>query len=291
MTDSRPPITGATKVLALLGRPIEHALSTLIHNAAFASAGLDAVFVPLSPTKGGLEPAIRSLVDSGSAGLSITIPFKTQIVTMLDALGPSAEATGAVNTVVIGSDGRLTGHNTDVDGVLWALDGLRKRTRKRAVILGAGGAARAAAGAMVQASVPELIILNRTIARAEGMAKDLEDKSIGVTVGDLSAASLNSHLPGADLLINTTSVGMYPHGDASPIPPACHHGGLDVIDAVYRPNPTQLCQDARAAGAEASPGIDWVVGQAVIALRYWLDFEPDEAAMRTALGAYFDTHV
>lgn len=288
-TKKVPPITGATRVFAIFGRPVGHALSPLIHNAAFAAAGEDAVLVGFSPSPKGLETALRGLVAAGCAGLTITIPFKTEIVPMLDELGDSARATGAVNTVAIGKDGRLTGHNTDVDGVLRCFERLPKRPRERAVMLGAGGAARAAVAAMSRAGISQLAILNRTQAKAEALVAEMAGKGAGPMMLEavgLSDQSLAHHLAEAALLVNTTPVGMYPRGDETPVPAALLRERLDVIDAIYRPDPTRLCHDARSAGAAAVSGVDWIIAQGVVALKYWLGIEPDEAAMRAALTGF-----
>jgi shikimate dehydrogenase len=280
----RPPITGTTTVLAIFGRPIGHALSPLIHNAALAAAGRDAVFVPFSPTPETLEVALRGVVAAGCAGLCITIPFKPQVVPLLDTLAPSAATTGAVNTVVV-EDGRTVGHNTDVDGVLRCIASLPVRARTRAVVLGAGGAGRAAAVALARAGFERLTIANRTRARGEALAADLAG-TLTVAATGADAASLAAALEGAELLVNTSPVGMYPDDDSTPVPARLLRPGLDVVDAIYRPEPTRLCREARAAGAGAVSGVDWIIGQGAEAMRLWLGFDPDEAAMRAALADY-----
>ncbi|HEX9646153.1 MAG TPA: shikimate dehydrogenase [Alphaproteobacteria bacterium] len=283
---ARPPITGKTRVLAIFGRPIGHALSPLIHNAALEAAGLDVVFVPFSPAAEDLERALTGVVAAGCIGLCITIPFKPQVVAMLDELAGSARATGAVNTVVVGAGRRLVGHNTDVDGVLRCIATLPARARGRAVLLGAGGAGRAAAVALVRAGYGELVIANRTPARGEALAGDLEHGATTVTVAGAERESLAAALAGAALLVNATPVGMYPDNDSTPVPADLLRADLDVIDAIYRPEPTRLCREARAAGAAACTGVDWIIAQGVEALRLWLGFDPDERAMRAALEAF-----
>ena len=284
----RPPITGATKVLAIFGRPVGHALSPLIHNAALAASGADVVFVAFSPSPDRLETALRGLVAAGCAGLSITIPFKTDVVPMLDELGESARATGAVNTVVVSGDSSLSGHNTDVDGVLRCLAALPVRQRERAVLLGAGGAARAAVAALAHAGVEHLTILNRTVGNADALVASMAGSARQMTMDAavLNDQTLARHTADAQLLVNTTSVGMYPYGDDTPVPAALLHPDLDVIDAIYRPEPTRLCFEARAAGARAVTGVDWIIAQGVMALKYWLGLDADEAAMRAELARF-----
>lgn len=286
-TDSRPPVTGATGVLVLLGRPVEHALTPVIHNAALAAAGLDVVYVAMSPRPETLETTLKGLVAGGCSGLCITIPFKTMAVPMMNALAPSSEATGAVNTVVVGEDGRLTGHNTDVDGVLACIDALPGSGRERGVILGAGGAGRSAVAALERAGVRNCLVLNRSLDKAEKLAADFAKSPMRVAAAVLDDDALERALGEADLLVNTTSVGMYPYGDATPVPARFLHAGLGVADAVYRPNPTRLCREAAEAGAQTAPGTHWIVGQGVVAYRLWLDAEPDTAVMHRALADYF----
>lgn len=287
--DQRPPITGATSVLAIFARPVEHVLSTLIHNAALAAAGEDAVFVPFSPHEDALEDAMRGIVAAGCRGLCITIPFKTQIAPLLDALAPSARETGAVNTVEIEGGGRLVGHNTDVDGVLRCIAALRQRDRTKAVVLGAGGAGRAAAVALIQAGFTKLTIANRSAERGATLARELTRDKIVVGTADVDDAGLGQALADADLLVNTTPVGMYPDIGSTPVPTSLLRSDLDVIDAIYRPEPTRLCREARSAGASAITGVDWLIAQGVISMRHWMGFEPDEVPMRAALMAFLNT--
>jgi shikimate dehydrogenase len=286
MSAARPPITGTTTVLGIFGRPIGHALSPLIHNAALAAAGHDAVFVPFSPAPETLEVALRGVVAAGCAGLCITIPFKPQVVPLVDALAPSAAGTGAVNTVVVEGGGRMIGHNTDVDGVLRCIASLPARARTRAVLLGAGGAGRAAAAALERAGIERLTIANRTPARGEALAADLAGSAMTVAVTGADEASLAAALEGVELLVNTTPVGMVPDDYSTPVPAHLLRAGLDVVDAIYRPEPTRLCLEARAAGSCAVSGVDWIIGQGAKAMRLWLGFDPDETAMRAALAAY-----
>ena len=280
------PITGATRVLAIFGRPIIHVLSPMMHNAALTAGGVDAVLVPFSPPPEALEQSLRGIVAAGCAGLCITIPYKTAVVPMMDSLAPSARLAGAVNTVQVGADRQLSGYNTDVEGVLRGLRALNPRLRRRAVLLGAGGAARAAAAALALGGVERLTVLNRTLEKASALARDLAADGMAIDSAPLDFSNLARHLGEADLLVNTTSVGMYPQGRETPVPGNLLRPGLDVIDAIYRPEPTRLCREARATGAEAVTGLDWIIAQGAFALKHWLGLDADEAAMRTALVRY-----
>lgn len=285
-SDEIPPVTGATKVLAILGRPIEHALSPLIHNAALRSAKSDTIFIPFSPTEADLEMCLRGLVAGGCAGLCITIPYKTAVVPLVDHLDASAVATGAVNTVAVDQDLQLTGYNTDVDGVLLCYRSLPAKPRKRGLLLGAGGAARAAVAAIARTDIEHLTIVNRTISKAETVKDDFADADLTIDTAEFQDQEIRQLCADADLLVNTTSVGMYPKGDAMPVPPEVMHPGLDVIDAIYRPQPTRLCQEAINAGASALAGVDWIIGQGVAAMKYWTGLDADEAAMRKAITEF-----
>jgi len=152
-------ITGRTKLLGVLGAPIEHSLSPVLQNAALRAAGLDYVYVALPVKRDALRSAVLGLRDAGFCGFNVTIPFKTEIIAVLDALDEDARRIGAVNTVVVGADGRLTGHNTDAAGFLAGFTACGVSLRgAHVVVLGAGGAARAALWGLLRSGVSSVVI-------------------------------------------------------------------------------------------------------------------------------------
>ncbi len=282
-----PRVTGHTRPIAILGYPIHHSLSPWIHNAAFAAAGLDYVYLALDVKPDDIETAVRGLRVLDFAGITLTSPHKQTVIPLLDELTEEARALGAVNTVT-NRDGRWIGTNTDATGFrrMLELNGLY-RPGMKAVMLGAGGAARAGLYALGQVC-REVVVFNRTLSKAEELIRSLEPslkKGRWVALPpepDLIAA----HLEEADLLVNSTTVGMHPNDQECPLPeevaiPA--HCG--VADMIYMPPKTRLLQRAEQAGAKAVSGHEMLLYQAVDAFIFWTGVEPDLAVMDRALRA------
>jgi shikimate dehydrogenase len=281
-------ITGHTSLVGLLGWPVEHSISPPMHNAAFASCGMDWCYLPFAVPPGALAEALRGARALGLRGLNATVPHKQALLSLVDALTPEARAIGAVNTILMGEE--LTGHNTDAAGFMRALRGAGCEPGGiRALVLGAGGAARAIGYGLAQAGA-YVALLNRTPERAASLAADLRAALPGAAVehGALSAALLTRLAPGAELVVNTTSAGMWPHTVAIPWPEevAFPHGAL-LFDLIYNPAETRLMALARAQGARAENGLMMLVHQGAEAFRLWTGVEPPvdlmEAACRAAL--------
>ncbi|QLG28580.1 shikimate dehydrogenase [Halorarum halophilum] len=269
-------------VYGLIGRPVEHSLSPPMHEAGFEALGLDARYVTFEP--GDAVDAIRGADALGVAGMNVTVPFKQDA---LGAVEPDdlAARVGAVNTVDFSSD-PPTGHNTDVAGVTRALEHHDvSLDGAAAVVVGAGGAARAAAFALAEPAV-SLHVANRTEERAGGLADDVRaslpddlDTPTTVTAGGLD--TLADRVPAADLLVNATSVGM--ESDETPVPAEHLHGDLAVLDAVYAPLDTRLLREARAAGATTVDGAWMLLYQGVEAFERWTGADAPIEAMNAAL--------
>ena len=233
----------------LLGDPVAHSRSPAIHARAFQALGIDAVYAPCRVTE--VPVAVRALRALGVAGANVTIPHKQAVIPSLDRLDPAAERIGAVNCIA-NRDGVLHGYNTDREGVLRALGPFSGR----AVVLGAGGSARA----VVDAFRPRVTIVNRTRSRAEHLAREM-----GVT------ASGPEVLSQADLVVNCTSVGM--SGEETPVDPALIRS--TVIDLAYSARgDTALIRAVRARGLRAIDGIEVLVQQAIASLEIWLGRQP-----------------
>ena len=278
-------ITGSTQVVALIGYPVSHSLSPLIHNAAFSAAGLDYCYVALNVRAEAIEAAVKGLRAVGFAGLNVTAPHKEAIIPLLDGITEEARAIGAVNTVA-NREGRWIGTNTDATGFrrLLELNGLHGKGL-RAVLLGAGGAARAALFALGQLS-GEVTVFNRTLSRAQELLAALPSvrgssrwKALPQEP-DLLAASLRE----ADLLVNATNVGMHPNDQDCPLPPGVFiPASCAVVDMVYAPPKTRLMQIAEASGSKVVGGHDMLLYQAVDAFTFWTGVEPDLKVMDEAL--------
>ncbi|WP_135829356.1 shikimate dehydrogenase [Halorussus halobius] len=263
-------------VFGLLGDPVGHSLSPPMHEAAYDDLGLDARYVTFEPDD--LGAAIEGARALGVAGLNVTIPFKRDA---LDYVEPDdlAARIGAVNTVDFSAADAgtpPTGHNTDAAGVRRAFAHHDVTLADRdAVVVGAGGAARATAFALADAGAT-VHVANRTVERAEELAEAVGDRT---TAGGLDA--LEARVSAADVLVNATSVGM--EEDRSPVPADALHADLAVLDAVYRPLDTRLLRDARERGATAVDGAWMLLYQGVEAFELWTGRDAPVDAMNAAL--------
>ena len=265
------------RVCGLIGRPVEHSLSPPMHEAAYEARSLDARYVTLEPDPDRIGEAVAGADALGVAGLNVTVPFKRDVLPHVEPTA-TAEAVGAVNTITFDGDGLPEGHNTDVEGVARAFAHHDVEIEgKSAVVVGAGGAGRAATYALADAGA-DTFVANRTVERAEELAADFAD--LGVDAGGLDA--LEDRVPTADVLVNATSVGMDdPH--TSPVPAALLHGGLAVLDAVYSPLRTKLLRDAADAGAVTVDGAWMLLYQGVAAFERWTGVDAPLAVMNGTL--------
>ena len=282
-----PPVTGRSKVLGVFGWPVEHSLSPAMHNAAIAALGLHYIYIPYSVPPDSLGPAIRSLSALGIIGVNLTIPHKERVLPFLDEVDPEARAIGAVNTVR-NLEGRLVGFNTDGEGFFRPLAETGFTARgKRAVVLGAGGAARSVVYRLLREGAI-VSVANRTPERAERLAQEIGAAAGGtVDVIDLAdAEAMRSALGGAELLVNTTSVGMSPNADAEPpVSPELIHPSLFVYDLIYNPTETRLLTEARRRGAHGLNGVAMLAHQGAAAFELWTGVKPPVDVMVRAVLA------
>ncbi|WP_336034654.1 shikimate dehydrogenase [Halobacterium yunchengense] len=262
------------QVFGLLGNPVEHSLSPPMHEAAYAELGLDARYVTFEPSPDDLAAAVHGADALGVAGLNVTIPFKQDVLSLVEPDDLAARV-GAVNTVDFAGDAP-TGHNTDAAGVRRSFSHHDVALADRdAVVVGAGGAGRAAAFALADAGA-SVSVANRTVETAAALAAD---------VGDAASAhgldALPDLVPDADVLVNATSVGM--EADESPVPATALHADLAVLDAVYAPLETRLLRDAADAGATTIDGAWMLLFQGVEAFELWTGLDAPVAAMNAAL--------
>lgn len=269
-------------IYAVFGDPVEHSLSPVMHNAAFAALGMDSEYHKFRVSKDDLETAIMGARAMGFGGVNLTIPLKEKA---LEIVEPDTLALdiGAVNTIEFKND-RLIGHNTDGIGALRALQlsGIII-PNSRVLIIGAGGAARAVAFQLAQNGA-KVIIANRTAQRAYSLAENVK------SVGDAKGAGLEDFqelVSQSNIVINTTSVGMHPDIDQTPITANMMRPGLVVFDIVYNPLQTRLLTEAEKAGSITIDGLKMLVLQGAESFRIWTGMEPPvkemERAARTAL--------
>lgn len=281
-------ITGKTNVVGLIGDPVEHSLSPPMHNAAFKHLKMDYVYVPYHVKKGMLSDAIAGAKSLNIKGLNVTIPHKTEVIKHLDALDKSAELIGAVNTIKF--NGNYTkGYNTDGIGAVKAIEEVSSVKNKKVIILGAGGAARAISFQILMDGAESLVIANRTVTNAEQLQKDLVGKlSADVKSTDLGV-KLENELSSADILINTTPIGMYPNVDQKPLVKAeLMHENLVVKDCVYNPLQTGLIKEAEKCNAKIVSGLKMLIYQGIESFRIWTGVTPPVEIFENALKGQFE---
>lgn len=273
-------VSGKVKICGIIGDPVEHSMSPAMHNAAFEKTGLDHIYLPFRVRKEDVGKAIDGMRALNIRGLNVTIPHKVAVMRFLDALDPLAQKLGAVNTVV-NDNGFLKGYNTDAAGFLQALldKGIEPRG-KNVALLGAGGAARAVSFVLAERGV-DLVILNRTLNKALECAERVSQTfNRKVRALELTGSNLAAELRKADILVNTTSVGMSPKVDETPVPSGLLSPRLTVCDIVYNPIRTRLLKEAGAAGAETVDGVDMLVWQGALAFEKWTGIKAPVGVMR-----------
>jgi shikimate dehydrogenase len=267
------------QVFGLVGNPVEHSLSPSMHEAGYAECGIDARYVTFEPAPDDIDSAIKGAAALGVTGLNVTIPFKQDVLGVVDP-GSLAARIGAVNTIDFSTD-PPTGHNTDAAGVTRALAHHDVAIEGRdAVVVGAGGAGRAVAFALADAGA-DVSIVNRTVERAHDLAGAVAGTGSSATATGHGLDSLPDLLPETDLLVNATSVGM--DEDRSPVPRETLHADLAVLDAVYSPLRTRLLRDAEDAGALTIDGGWMLLYQGVEAFERWTGETAPVEAMNATL--------
>ena len=251
-------LTAATRLAGVVGRPVHHSLSPVLHNTWLAAAGLDGAYVAFSLAPERFSAFVEGFRGGSLAGVNVTLPFKTDALAAADRVSPRARTAGAANVLVFEADGSVTADNTDGEGLLYAFarqaPGFRPESGPL-VLFGAGGAARGAAAAFLEAGCPEVRLLNRTRSRAEAVAEALGGR---VRVLDLTDAAA---LDGAAALINASSAGL---GFDAPPPPdfSAAPAGAVAMDMTYKPLRTPFLAAAAARGLATVDGLDMLIGQA-----------------------------
>jgi shikimate dehydrogenase len=275
-------ITGKTRVCGVIGDPIEHTLSPIMHNAAFQALGLDYVFLAFKVKPPEVANATAGMRALNIRGLNVTMPHKSTIMNHLDRIDLSAQIIKSVNTV-LNKESTLFGFNTDGVGALKALreNGVELKGRK-VLLLGAGGAARAIAYTMAK-EADELAVLNRTVKPAQDLAKLLEKTANKkIVVGPLTPVEIQRNIQDSDILINATSLGMKPKAEESPVPPKLLRRNLAVMDIVYNPLETKLAKEAKAAGGKVVSGVEMLIYQGAASFEIWTGKSAPVEVMRKA---------
>ncbi|WP_442786311.1 shikimate dehydrogenase [Leptothoe sp. PORK10 BA2] len=282
-------IKGTTQLLGVIGYPVKHSMSPIMHNAAIATLGIDYVYLPFPIAPERLKTAINGFAAMGLTGFNITIPHKQTIMPLLAHVSPVAQAIGAVNTVWW-NEGSWHGTNTDAAGFMAPLQALgRDWSQSPALILGNGGAARAVVAACHQLGCPEILVVGRSAEKLAAFAQGWKTSPLQPPLAVHAWDRLNDLLPRVGLIINSTPVGMAPHGAASPLTDA-QIGLLPsqavAYDLIYTPRPTQFLQQASTAGLMPFDGLEMLVQQGAAALEIWTQQPPPVEVMRQSLLDY-----
>ncbi|MGD8992567.1 MAG: shikimate dehydrogenase [Desulfobacterales bacterium] len=263
-------IDARTSLFGLIGNPVDHSLSPVMHNQAFAETGCNAVYLAFCVSEPGA--AIKSFRALNVKGVSVTLPHKVAVMEYLDDIEKTAASIGAVNTIVR-HNGKLIGYNTDCQGAIKALQTQTTIDGKAAAIIGAGGAARAI-GLGLSGVARRLTILNRTRKTGERLAADLKADFL-----PLEECQPKRY----DIMINTTPVGMHPDTTATPIARQALSKEMVVMDIVYNPLNTRLLKEAAAKGCRTITGLDMFVFQGALQFELWTGIQAPVEVMRAAV--------
>ena len=279
-----------TKLTGLLGNPLGHSFSPVMHNRAFELLGLNFFYMPIEVTPENLKDVACGISKMNFAGYNVTIPHKIRIMEHLDGIDELARSIGAVNTVTI-KDGVTTGHNTDGEGFIRSLETETGTSvkGKTLLVLGTGGAARAVAMALAFKGAERIIICNRTEQKARDLSRDINEKVRPCSeVIPMAPWEIKNAARQADVVINTTSVGMHPEEDRMPLDGEAIPEGIVVCDIIYNPDKTKLLRVAESKGCKIVSGLGMLVYQGAEAFRLWTGTEPpvDEmfAVVRASRG-------
>ncbi len=274
-------IKGSTNIVGLIGHPVEHSFSPPMHNAAFKALGMNYVYVAFDVEPEDLKSAIEGADALNVKGFNVTIPHKVNVMRYLNELDEVAELIGAVNTIDFKN---LKGYNTDGIGAIKAIEEVTRIKGKNVVVAGAGGASRAISFYIAKYGAQSLTILNRNESKAQDLAGDVLSSDLISDVKSDSISEINTHLKDADILIDTTPLGMDPHVDDEPIATAENmHEDLVVFDAVYNPNETVLLKEAIKADAKPVYGIKMLLYQGAESFEIWTGRKAPVDEMEKAL--------
>jgi shikimate dehydrogenase len=283
-------ISSRTRVLAIIGDPIEHSLTPRIQNAAWREIEADIVNVAFRVSPANLATAVHGARALGMLGLMVTIPHKEAVLDLCDELDDSAQVMGAANLLHFRPDRTIVGYSSDGWAAIKSLqeEGV-KVAGARLAILGGGGAARSLAVTFAREGAAQITILNRTVSRAERIAEEVTQFGVDANVLSLTDATLHEVTPHTDLLVNATSVGMHPADEETPVPREALHPRMAVYDIVYNPLETRLLREAREVGARAVDGLGMLVYTNVRAAQICAGMDISATTMRTeALRALRD---
>ncbi|MBR6994325.1 MAG: shikimate dehydrogenase [Methanobrevibacter sp.] len=274
-------IKGSTNIVGLIGHPVEHSFSPPMHNEAFDELGMDYAYVAFDVNPADLQTAIEGAKSLNIKGFNVTIPHKIEVMQFLNEIDEVAGLIGAVNTIDFKN---IKGYNTDGIGAVRAIEEVTSIKNKNVVVAGAGGASRAISFYLAKYGAESMAILNRNVEKAQGLAADVSQSGL---IGDIKADSISeirNYLKDADILVDTTPIGMHPNISDEPIAFAEDMDeDLVVFDAVYNPNVTVLLKEAIKAGAKPVYGIKMLLYQGAESFKIWTGRDAPVDVMEKAL--------
>ena len=281
-------INGGTSLLGLLGNPVRHSLSPVMHNAALKTMGLNWRYLALPCESESLETVLQGLRAVGCHGLNVTIPHKQAISALCEELSPLAERLGAVNTLVPGAGGGWYGTNTDVEGFLAPLGANEAWAGLHAVVIGCGGSARAVVAGLQSLNLNSITVVGRRREALQAFITDLRQDNAPLTACLDNSPQLKDAVSGAALVVNTTPVGMAQHGDTKAMPLGAEvwtslRAEAVLYDLIYTPRPTSWLAAGQQRGHRCIDGLEMLVQQGAASLRLWSDRnDVPVVAMRSA---------
>jgi shikimate dehydrogenase len=270
-------IDGNTKIVGLIGNPVEHSLSPAMHNAAFKELNLNYVYLPFKVSNDNLKNVIAGADSLNIKGLNVTIPHKINIIPYLDEIDPIAKLIGAVNTIDLKNK---KGYNTDGIGALKAIEEVTSFKNKKIVITGAGGSARAISFQVASEDIDNLVIINRNVDKAKSLSEDILKSSENISYNSLN--NLKDELSDADIFIDTTPLGLNP-SDKPIATSNILHEDLIVNDIVYNPIKTPLLKEAEIANSKTISGIKMLLYQGAESFKIWTGITPPLDVMEDAI--------
>ena len=276
-------IKGSTNIVGLIGHPVEHSFSPPMHNAAFKALNMDYAYVAFDVDHSDLKSAIEGAQSLNIKGFNVTIPYKIEVMQYLDELDEVADLIGAVNTIDFKN---LKGYNTDGIGAIKAIEEVSPVKDKNVIVAGAGGASRAISFYLAKYGAGSITVLNRNVDKAQSLAGDILASGLIDDVKADSISKISSCLKDADILVNTTPLGMHPNVDGSVAASDDMHEDLVVFDAVYNPHETLLLKEVAKAGAKPVYGIKMLLYQGAESFKIWTGREPPIDVMEDALKQY-----
>ncbi len=282
-----------TKLIGVIGHPIRHSYSPLMHNLSMELAGMDFIYLPFDVPESNLKDALKGVVALQIVGLNVTIPHKEKIMQYLNDISEEASVIGAVNTIV-NENGVLRGYNTDVNGVFATLEEYKDELNGSTVsVIGSGGAARSVLYTLIRHFNPEQInIINRTVEKAESLKDYISEKMIfnNIKTFELVPPDLNEVFNSSKLIVNTTSIGMAPEIDDSPVATSdAFNDNQLVFDVVYNPLKTKFLQLAEEKGAKTLNGLRMFVEQGARSFELWTGEKMDTEKIYKTLESYMLT--